>query len=100
MKKLLLINFFMCAKISLMKTPLYVCRTIAGLGLKELAALTGVSISTLSRLENGPSNNTSGATCFELLKYFEEYGLTLEHLVNPAKFPDFSINSISKAAQQ
>ena len=78
-------------KIENMKTPLYKCRACEGISIAFLALESGTSGATLSRLERGISN-TSGEVCYQVLKRYEKYGLTLEHLIYPERFPDFVIN--------
>ncbi|EGR0659857.1 helix-turn-helix domain-containing protein [Vibrio cholerae] len=72
-----------------MKTPLYLCRKKAGFSLEQLAMECGTSTPTLSRIERGMSKNTSGATCLELINRLGRYGLTLDNLINPEKYPNF-----------
>ncbi|TDE19252.1 XRE family transcriptional regulator [Vibrio owensii] len=74
-----------------MKTPLRKCRAEEDISLVLLASGCDTSDSTLSRLERGISKNTSGEVCLKLLDRYQTYGLTLEHLIYPERFPDFSI---------
>ncbi|MCY9805502.1 helix-turn-helix transcriptional regulator [Vibrio scophthalmi] len=74
-----------------MKTPLYRCRKKEGISLTLLAEECCSSDSTLSRLERGISKNPSGEVCFQVLERYKKYGLTLEHLIYPERFPDFDI---------
>ncbi|ELQ2514306.1 helix-turn-helix transcriptional regulator [Vibrio vulnificus] len=78
-------------KISCMKTPLHKCRAYEGVSLAFLALESGTSGPTMSRLERGTSN-TSGEVCYRVIQRYQSYGLTLEHLVYPERFPDFEIN--------
>lgn len=75
-----------------MKTPLYKCIAYEGISLSRLAIEIGSSDSTLSRLQRGVSKKTSGEACYRLLERYKKYGLTLEHLIYPDRFPDFVIN--------
>ena len=75
-----------------MKTPLKKCRTQEGITLIKLSKSCFTSDATLSRLERGISKNTSGEVCFQVLERYKKYGLTLEHLIYPQRFPDFDID--------
>lgn len=79
-----------------METPLRKCRFDEGISLITLALDCGTSLSTLSRLERGVSINASAGICHLILERYQHYGLTLEHLVYPERFPDFSINQTKK----
>lgn len=74
-----------------MKTPLRKCRFDEGISLITLARDCATSLSTLSRLERGVSINASASICHLILERYQHNGLTLEHLVYPERFPDFSI---------
>ncbi|SDI08494.1 hypothetical protein SAMN04488136_1587 [Vibrio xiamenensis] len=52
--------------------------------------------STLSRLERGISRNTSVEVCYQVLERYKDFGLELEHLVYPERFPDFTITNDSQ----
>lgn len=73
-----------------MKSPLYKVRKEEGLTLEELARVVQSSRSTVHRLENG-DNQPSGSLCLILIKRYEHLGLTLEHLISPELFPNFSV---------
>ncbi|EHR5466045.1 helix-turn-helix transcriptional regulator [Vibrio parahaemolyticus] len=73
-------------------SPLQKCREHCGLSLVQLAEKCHTTRSTLQRIEKGSYRNPSGQVCYRILKQFEKYGLTLEHLIYPERFPDFVIN--------
>ncbi|WP_152555290.1 helix-turn-helix domain-containing protein [Vibrio parahaemolyticus] len=74
-----------------METPLRKCRLDEGISLITLASDCDTSLSTLSRLERGVSINASASICHFILERYQHCGLTLEHLVYPKRFPNFSI---------
>jgi transcriptional regulator with XRE-family HTH domain len=74
-----------------MNTPLNICRTHEDISLESLAEDCKSSGATLSRLERGVSKNTSGEVCYLVLERYKKYGLTLEHLIYPNRFPCFTI---------
>ncbi|HFQ5115461.1 TPA: helix-turn-helix domain-containing protein [Vibrio vulnificus] len=74
-----------------MKTPLYKCRAYEDISIAFLALESGSSGATISRLERGVSKNTSGEVCYKVLDRYKKFGLTLEHLIYPERFPNFRI---------
>jgi transcriptional regulator with XRE-family HTH domain len=79
-----------------MNTPLKICRAKEGLNLRALASKCNTSKSTMSRLESGRAKSPSGNVCLKLIKRYEGYGLTLDHLINPDKYPDFVITKLHR----
>lgn len=80
-----------------MKTPLHKCRIIANDRQLTLARLCDVHVSTVSRLERGLTSGAKFNTCKILVERYSLYGFSMDHLVRPDNYPDFTPNNIGES---
>ncbi len=77
-------------------TPLQKCREAIGLSLSQLSIklnnIQGSSKTSLSRLEKFPSTSINKKLSTALVYFFQSEGLTIEHLLNPESYPDFTVD--------
>lgn len=76
-------------------TPLQKCRKAKNISLQTLSAqlthLSGSSVTTLSRIEAGSVKKIGKDLTDALVEVFEGTGLIADHILEPKRFPDFSV---------